>query len=518
MVRRIPSIGTRQGSTPGYRRGRRLARCGLRWTMAFVAMLATREAQAFEFGYGGRLTEDSGKPVDGPVTLRLSFFATSDGGPAIYSKMMEGVALQDGVFQLAVPIDDGDYHRIFASVDQPVWVEVTDLTHGPDRPYPRQKILMQPFAAKIPIDEGTLSFGSDGRLTVKPTDPVNTVTTDQPNGVVLGPWGSSSGQTGEVRFQEIRSNGTNYVGLKAPDNVTSDTVWTLPPADGTSGQFLKTDGSGKLSWASPSGAGDMLSSANLSDLTNKGTARTNLGLGALATLNTVGSAEIADGSITNVDIAPTAGIADSKLATIATAGKVSGSAITSGTIGGSTVMATSGQISSTGNIRVAGTGTTATELRFGDNDDSNYVALKAPGVVTSNITWTLPAADGSGGQALKTDGAGNLSWTSGLAPTGSAGGDLTGTYPNPTLANSGVTAGTYPKVTVDSKGRVTSGPAPSPQRISPLVRLWTLISRPPRPSPNPKSRDSPPILGAKSPPLVSGPRLSTTGGTKPGKP
>jgi len=50
------------------------------------------------------------------------------------------------------------------------------------------------------------------------------------------------------------------------------------------------------------------------------------------------------------------------------------------------------------------------DLRFADSDSSNYVAFQAPTTVTSNVTWTLPATDGSSGTVLSTDGSGTLSW------------------------------------------------------------------------------------------------------------
>jgi len=50
------------------------------------------------------------------------------------------------------------------------------------------------------------------------------------------------------------------------------------------------------------------------------------------------------------------------------------------------------------------------DLRFADSDSSNWVAFQSPATVASNVTWTLPATDGTSNQALVTNGSGTLSW------------------------------------------------------------------------------------------------------------
>jgi hypothetical protein len=59
------------------------------------------------------------------------------------------------------------------------------------------------------------------------------------------------------------------------------------------------------------------------------------------------------------------------------------------------------------------------DLRFADSDSSNWVAFQAPATVASNVTWTLPDADGTDGQVIKTNGTGTLSW---ITPSAGGGG------------------------------------------------------------------------------------------------
>jgi len=67
-----------------------------------------------------------------------------------------------------------------------------------------------------------------------------------------------------IRLPEDTDNGSNYVALKAADNLAANLTLTLPSADGTSGQVLQTNGSGVLSFSSPSSDFVKLATSTLS--------------------------------------------------------------------------------------------------------------------------------------------------------------------------------------------------------------------------------------------------------------
>jgi hypothetical protein len=91
-------------------------------------------------------------------------------------------------------------------------------------------------------------------------------------------------------------------------------------------------------------------------------------------------------------------------------------------------------------IRVNATGA----VKFYDNDDSHFVGLQA-GSISSDVTFTLPTADGSNGQFMKTDGSGALSFGS----VSSAADDISTGDAAVTIATS---AGS---ITIDAQGNDT---------------------------------------------------------------
>ena len=64
--------------------------------------------------------------------------------------------------------------------------------------------------------------------------------------------GNNASTGGALKIKEGTNNGTHHVQLKAPNSLSGNVEFTLPSADGSSGQFLTTNGSGTLSFGSVS--------------------------------------------------------------------------------------------------------------------------------------------------------------------------------------------------------------------------------------------------------------------------
>ena len=95
--------------------------------------------------------------------------------------------------------------------------------------------------------------------------------------------------------------------------------------------------------------------------------------------------------------------------------------------------------SGTGVFKIAGDAQLQAQgdLRFADADSSNWVAFQAPSTISSDLTWTLPATDGSSSQVLTTNGSGTLSWSTAAVTISNETSDAALNYPTFTTTTSG---------------------------------------------------------------------------------
>ena len=236
-------------------------------------------------------------------------------------------------------------------------------------------------------------------------------------------------------------------------------------ADGAARQLLQTDAAGTgVEWASNidiPGTLDVTGAAVFDSTVAVTGALTKSGSNVVTVgdTGTVTSTMLLDGTILNADINANAAIAGSKIvaATTSVVGAVQLSDSTSTTssilAATPTAVKTAYDLANAALPKAGGAMTgditlnAQADLRFADADSSNWVALQAPTTIAANVTWTLPATDGTASQVLSTNGSGTLSWAT------AASGDvtLTGTQ---TLTNKTLTS---PTLTTPVLGTPSSG-------------------------------------------------------------
>jgi hypothetical protein len=261
---------------------------------------------------------------------------------------------------------------------------------------------------------GALSGNASTATTA--TNATNSAITDNTSGtgtwyptIVTNSSGNNALNVTSTKLTFVPSTGvltaTSFSGTVAASSVSASS--NISANSTTASQPKLTIGSGSLSsgaWTT-TGIGLRVSSATYTDTSSLAGTVANSHVHAIAapTMASTNAITVTDAASLYVAAGPTAGTNTTITNgwAILAGGRIKASAIDNTPVG-----------STTANV---GTFTTLTvnaanDLRLADSDSSNYVGFKAPATVSANKVWTLPAADGTSGQVLSTDGAGALSW------------------------------------------------------------------------------------------------------------
>jgi hypothetical protein len=289
-------------------------------TLSSFIVAGISYAEVFDkLNYSGRIVNSDGSPRTGPIELEVNFYNSITSDTSVSSIDYSNVELTNGTFSLAIDVSS-DRDSIFNPSNE-TWIEITDKTNN--QTYPRQKLEAVPYAHEA------------GGLAGHP------IPSDQPGNGEVMKWDSTSSSW-----------------------VWGSTGGAIDPTNITAGAITET----KIATAA---------------VTRAKIANAAVGSDEIAT-GAVDTSELATSSVTNDKLAGS--IADTKLLTITTSGKVANSATTAkATSGAGTIVARDGS---------------------GDFSANEITATTFVGSLTGNAASATTAANVSGTVALANGGTG----------------------------------------------------------------------------------------------------------------
>ena len=181
------------------------------------------------------------------------------------------------------------------------------------------------------VSAPALTVGDSGTGLFKPSSNVLGITADGTKKLTVNStateFSGNATDGAKIRLNEATNNGNSYIELRAADSIGNENVvLTLPPADGTSGQAIITNGSGTLTFGAPT-----VGAANLTGntLANGVTASSLTSVGTLSSLAvtgtcTAGTFSGSGASLTNIPAGNLTGtVADDRITSLS-ASKLTG--------------------------------------------------------------------------------------------------------------------------------------------------------------------------------------------------
>jgi hypothetical protein len=401
--------------------------------------------------YSGRLVKTNGAPVAGPVDLKIELAYTNAPATILCSQDFIGIILSNGVFHLKLDLNcgvNGTLAEVLTLVPtgESAAIRVTDVTHT--KVYSFQALHSMPFASISATAKQLVQMGATNNQVLKWND---TSKKWEPGAVASG--GTVTAVSASAPLSVSNGATTPTLSISKADTITdgylSSSDWNTFNSKqtiiaGTTAQYYRGD----KSWQT----------LDTSVVPESGV--TNLYFSNARVLGVpLAGFSTATGAIVAADTTLQAfGKAQGQIDSLVTAGsnyliKNSTDSITGvvsvGTIGllqlayapvGLTDATNKAYVDTKLDLAAGGTvsGVVSLDssLKLKNGGAANYVTLRAPAIGITAYTLSLPVNAGSNTQVLTTDGTGLTSWTtpaSTATPSGAAGGDLSGTYPNPSI-------------------------------------------------------------------------------------